>query len=260
MAKRKKTPYGGIAVTIITVIVGNVQKGPPRVIIVSGFLLAALLLFRWLLGTDWASKCTGFVRVIRVGFGLVGISAALLLLGWWSWPEVVKPVVHITQFSPSRECRSGHCKVFVAIDVEDTTTEQAWRVTNATGIRIIPFPAHNAAAKMESYLFSELARDAILADMASQLTLQEGVQYRFYAESDEIPLVGTQGQLGVGDLDAGRASSLLAGVIKYKDQRGCVYKTEFCGFWRGGPGNNEMNPCPNGHNEEGIRTNDECTP
>jgi len=142
-------------------------------------------------------------------------------------------------------------RAWVDMDTANTAPEQAWRVNGMSRIRIIPFPPYHTADEAEIEVFSDLNNHP---EMPNHQTVQEGVTYELHCVIDrEIS------QTELNALQAGDMAVFLGGIIRYKDQKGCTYKTEFCGYWKGG-GANEMNMCPGGHNAEAIRTGDECTP
>ena len=206
----------------------------------------------------------------RNAVGVCSVIALLALVGpqlldAWRSREPEKPAIHVVDFHPRYGCiegRSGN-RAWVDIDTENKSTEQAWQVLSISRTRLIPFPARDGARGAEASVFTELGKDQSLY-AASNMNIQQGPPFQLHAVSEnEIPEHGRDGQLGIDDLDSGRAAIFVGGIIRYKNKKGCVYHTYYCGFWRGaGRGLvwREMNLCPGGHNAEAIKSADECTP
>jgi hypothetical protein len=234
------------------------MSGQPgrRGIIIVGLGMVASLCYAF---SDWPKK-KGLSVAERMGrwaaLGLVACTTCGAYV-YQFWPKQ-KVIIHVVQFHPKYGVLNAlptfpGRRAWVDVDTE-AKPEQAWRVTALGDVKIIPFPAYRAAADAESEIFSGIASNPAFTQMPLQLTEQPNVKY-----VDHVISLQEISQADLDGLVAGNLAMLVGGIIKYKDQNGCVYKTEFCGYWRGG-GFNEMNPCPGGHNSEGIRTGDECTP
>jgi hypothetical protein len=276
VATKKTEPYGGSddgaltkgdSYTLLALLVGVLlMLIVPTLPFKTATLVILCVAFWW-----FCRKChwtSGWTNRGKNALGTISIFLLLVLLvpqlySEWQSRERVKPVIHITDFHPrygSLEQHTGY-RAWVDIDTQ-IQNDQVWHVLSISRTRLIPFPA-KTFGQTDNDAFSEMGKDQSLYT-ASQLTMQPGKTYRIHAVSEnEIPAQGRDGQLGIDDLDARNASIFSAGIIRYKDKKGCVYQTYYCGIWRGsGQGFvfNEMNHCPGGHNSEAIRTGDECTP
>ena len=110
-----------------------------------------------------------------------------------------------------------------------------------------------AAEAATDQVFSDLRNDPILVDMPNHSVSPQGAEFAMQVISDQALSEDEVRRVMSGDL-----ALFLGGIIKYKDAGGCVYKTEFCGYWRGNT--HDMMQCSSGHSAEAVRTNDDCTP
>jgi hypothetical protein len=84
-SKNKATGWAGMAVGIITTLVGNVPKAPPHSVIIVGFSVSAILLCRSLEGTAWVGNARGFTRFVRWILGCVVVIGVMFMVALWSW-------------------------------------------------------------------------------------------------------------------------------------------------------------------------------
>jgi hypothetical protein len=249
----------GLTVTVVTLLLVSSE---PLVIRASKILL----LIAWLFYSAAVRKANFFgshsSNRRALGEATTSLAAGLLLaLGFYYIPWHQAPKLYTTAFS---QLISAGAKATVNIDVLNDSDYQS-SVMNMDGeVRLVPYareidskdPSDEAAIRalddsVATGIFNKLEESTILHDLSHKGGLGPHMKAVYSLWTDRT-LTADE----VKRHEQGKLIVFVAGRIKYKDSDGCLYKSDFCGFW----GKSEwlMANCHSGHFEQGVRLKDKC--
>jgi hypothetical protein len=242
-----------------------------------GFLLASsdpvairaskvLLVIAWMFYSAAIRKANFFQSQTAnrraLGDAVTSLGVGLLLAaGFYYIPWYQAPRIYTTGFS---HIISPGTPAKAVIDVFNDSDYPS-STMNADGeIRLIPFTG-NFESKAPSDIAANFAFDdsvaadifkksessSILHDLPFKGGLSPHVKDAYTLWGDHNLTVDE-----INQHDQGKLIVFIGGRIKYKDSDGCVYKSDFCGFW--GKSAWVMVNCHSGHFEQAVRLKDKC--
>src|SRR6266849_840238 len=221
-----------------------------------------LLVIAWLFYSAAIRKANFFQKQTsdRRALGDAAISLAvgiLLATGFYYIPWHQEPRLYTKGFS---RFMSAGAKPIATLDVLNDSDYPSNSMNMEGQIKLVPNTGRDISSKDASdsaalfalddatakEIFEKLDRSSVLHDMPFKGTLNPHVLDHYTLYGDDV-LTADQ----VKQHEEGNLIVFIGGRIKYKDSDGCVYKSDFCGFW--GKSIWYMANCHSGHFEQAVR-------
>ena len=190
------------------------------------------------------------------GDATLSLAIAALLIGGYSYlPWQQAPKLYTSGFSRFLGTDS---RVSVNIDVVNDSDYDNQSVNVDGEVKLVPYTGPHTSlgyigidGPTADAMVKRLDASETLRDLPHKGGLSPHVRDIFTLRSDDA--------LTPEQIRAHHEGNLLifvAGRLKYKDVNGCVYKSDFCGFWPDDV--TLMARCHGGHFEQGVRLHDKC--